>query len=250
MIHLALQTEFTFKQSYLHMKDIHKHANSAVGVADLHSTFGHVWLEKMSKKHGFKPIYGVRLYCLPAVSNQRSACLPWIFIAKNQAGLKEIYEYTAKSYDNFYYIPRLNQDDIKNTGNVIIIAPIKHELAHYVAVGQGMPNQCDGVAIVTNNYPTLDDKATYELLAGARKGNGNELVYNFNIECYPQHILSADEFIAEYSLDFAAEKAVNLTEEINNQIEHIVLPQAGMVHWVGEHDLNKFMDKKRMIIKK
>ena len=47
MIHIALQTEFTFKQSYLHMKDINKHAvNGVVGVADLNSTFGHVGLEK------------------------------------------------------------------------------------------------------------------------------------------------------------------------------------------------------------
>ena len=51
MIHIALQTEFTFKQSYLHMKDINKHAvNGVVGVADLNSTFGHVGLEKQANK--------------------------------------------------------------------------------------------------------------------------------------------------------------------------------------------------------
>lgn len=141
MIHLALQTEFTFKQSFLHMKDIHKHANhGVVGVADINNTFGHVGLEKQAKKHGFKPIYGVRLYCLPDDSKQRSASLPWIFIARNLEGLKLIYQYTSKAYENFYYVPKLNYSDIKNTDDVIIIPAIEWEGSPYIAWGQGYPN--------------------------------------------------------------------------------------------------------------
>ena len=132
MIHLALQTEFTFKQCFLHMKDISKFANGAVGIADLHNTFGHVGLEKESKKHGFKPIYGVRLFCLPDESKQRSASIPWIFLAKNEEGLKEIYQYVDLAWKNFYYIPRLNYSNIKHTGNVVIISPIESKLSVYV----------------------------------------------------------------------------------------------------------------------
>lgn len=245
MIHLALQTEFTFKQCFLHMKDIHKHANGAVGVADLHNTFGHVGLEKESKKHGFKPIYGVRLYCLPDESKQRTACLPWVFIAKNQDGLKEIYEYVDKAWKNFYYIPRLNYSDIKNTGNVIVISAIESDLSHYVAMGQGMPTtgyRSEGVAIVTNNYPELNDVSVYQLLAGARKGSGDSVMHNFNTEVYPQHILSEREWIVEY----CHRDAIKNTHEINDQIEHIKLPKAGMVHWTGNHDLEQFMDFKKI----
>lgn len=241
MIHLALQTEFTFKQSFLHMKDIHKHANGAVGVADLNNTFGHVGLEKESKKHGFKPIFGVRLYCLPDDSQQRTACLPWIFIAKNEEGLQEIYQYTAKAWKNFYYIPKLKYSDLRRTGNVVIISPIDSELSDYVARGQGMPNigyRSESVAIVTNNYPTLWDDSVYQLLAGARKGNGDSVMHAFNQETYPQHILTENEFICE----FGDMGEIGNTYEINDQIEHIKLPKAGMVHWTGDHDLKQFMD--------
>lgn len=245
MIHLALQTEFTFKQSYLHMKDIHKYANGAVGVADLHNTFAHVGLEKESKKHGFKPIYGVRLYCLPNESKQRSASLPWIFIAKNLDGLQEIHQYVKMAFDNFYYIPRLNYSNIKNTGNVIIVSPIDSELAHYVARGQGMPNigyRSEAVAIVTNNYPELNDEDTYQLLAGARKGQGDEVNHMFNKEVYPQHILTESEWICEYGYP----DAVRMTKTIADQIEVFELPKAGMVHWTGTHDLQQFMDFKKV----
>lgn len=246
MIHLALQTEFTFKQSFLHMKDIHKFADGAVGIADCHNTFGHVGLEKESKKHGFKPIYGVRLFVLPDDSKQRSAALHWVFIAKNQEGLQEIYQYVDLAWKKFYYVPRLSFSDIKNTGNVIIISPIEHELAHFTAVGQGMPNHNPErpVAIVTNNYPKLQDVNVYQLLAGARKGNGDEVNHMFNQEVYPQHILTEDEWIAEYPENWKA--AVVNCDIISAQVEHIKLPKAGMVHWTGSHDLEQFMDFKKI----
>lgn len=245
MIHLALQTEFTFKQCFLHMKDIHKHANGAVGVADVHNTFGHVGLEKESKKHGFKPIYGVRLFCLPDESKQRSAALPWIFLAKNEEGLKEIYQYVDLAWKNFYYIPRLNYSNIKRTGNVVIISPIESELSDYVAMGQGWPNlsgEQTRVAIVTNNYPNLQDVDVYQLLAGARKGNGDSVNHMFNQEIYPQHILTEREWFNEYN----SKSAIDFTYVINEEIEHITLPKAGMVHWSGDHDLTKFMDFKKV----
>lgn len=245
MIHLALQTEFTFKQCFLHMKDIHKHANGAVGVADVHNTFGHVGLEKESKKHGFKPIYGVRLFCLPDESKQRSAALPWIFLAKNEEGLKEIYQYVDLAWKNFYYIPRLNYSNIKRTGNVVIISPIESELSDYVAHGQGWPNlsgEQTRVAIVTNNYPNLQDVDVYQLLAGARKGNGDSVNHMFNQEIYPQHILTEREWFNEYN----SQSAIDFTYVINEEIEHITLPKAGMVHWSGDHDLTKFMDFKKV----
>ena len=245
MIHLALQTEFTFKQSFLHMKDISNFANGAVGIADLHNTFGHVGLEKESKKHGFKPIYGVRLFCLPDESKQRTASLPCVFIAKNEEGLKEIYQYVDLAWKNFYYIPRLNYSNIKRTGNVVIISPIESELSDYVAHGQGWPNlsgEQTRVAIVTNNYPNLQDVDVYQLLAGARKGNGDSVNHMFNQEIYPQHILTEREWFNEYN----SQSAIDFTYVINEEIEHITLPKAGMVHWTGNHDLEQFMDFKKI----
>lgn len=241
MIHLALQTEFTFKQSFLHMKDIAKHAAmEVVGVADLNNTFGHVGLEKQAKKHGFKPLYGVRLYCLPDDSVQRAASLPWIFIAKNVDGLKEIYQYTSKCYENFYYIPKLKYSDIKNTGNVIIIPAVEWDGSPYIAWGQGysnIPTTKQKVAITTNNFPTPEDEGVYQLLAGAYK-RGDDYAFSFNIECYPQHIMSGEEWYQQYG----DADAIHATELIASQVDSFDLPKAGMVHWQGTHNLEQFFD--------
>lgn len=226
----------------MHMKNIHEYATEgAVGVADLNNTFGHVQLEKASKKHGFKPIYGVRLFCLPDDSKQRSAALPWIFIAKNAAGLKRINQLTSKAYENFFYIPRLNFSNLTDLGDVIVIASIPHSKADYIARGQGytdLETTTPSAAIVTNNYPKLEDKGVYELLAGARKGQGDEYVHQFNLEVYPQHILSEDEWLNEYGDG----DAVMNTYHISDLVESFDIPKAGMVHWTGDHDLIKMMD--------
>ena len=55
------------------------------------------------------------------------------------------------------------------------------------------------VAIVTNNYPNLQDVDVYQLLAGARKGNGDSVNHMFNQEIYPQHILTEREWFNEYN---------------------------------------------------
>lgn len=245
MIHLALLTEFSFKQTYLHMKDIHKHVvDGVVGVADLNNTFGHVQLEKEAKKHGFKPVYGVRLYCLPDESKQRSASLPWVFLAKNVDGLKEIYGYVSKAYENFYYVPRLNYSDIKNTGNVIIIPSVEWEGSKYIAWGQGFCNVEVGkkkVAIDGNNYSFKEDEGVYQLLAGAFK-RGDDYSYNFNIEVFPQHIMHGEEWYQEYG----DAEAIHITEVIAEEIDAFPLPKAGMVHWKGSHDMTQFMDFSRV----
>ena len=51
MIHLALQTEFSFKQCFGHINDVVRtvaeQGCSAAGIADLNNTFGHVKWEKV-----------------------------------------------------------------------------------------------------------------------------------------------------------------------------------------------------------
>jgi DNA polymerase III alpha subunit len=246
MINISLQTEFSFKQSFLHMKDVHKFAvDGVVGVADFGGTFGHIQLEKESKKHGFKPLYGVRLFCLPDDSKQRSASLPWIFIAKNKSGLKRMYQLVQMSYSNFYYIPRVNYSNLTDLDDLIVISPIDHPAANYFAVGQGYEHnhgKYNSVAVVTNNFPLVDDRVIYELLAGARKGSGDDVVYSFNTECYPQHIMSAVEWNSEYK----SREAMAMTYKIAEQVEHFEIPKAGMVHWNGSHDITQFFNMARV----
>lgn len=246
MINLTLQTEYSFKQSFLHMKDVHNFVvDGVVGVADIGNTFGFIQFEKESKKHGFKPIYGVRLNCLPDESEQRSANLPWIFIAKNALGLQRIYQLVQKSYDNFYYIPKLKYSDLVDLEDVIVISPIKHEKADFLAVGQGYygnEGEFSGAAVVTNNFPLMEDRPIYELASGSRKEDSNTIKYDFNHECYPQHIMTEKEWLHEYG----DSGAVLMTYKIAGQCEHFELPKAGMVHFQGDHDLYNHLDYSRV----
>lgn len=237
MIHLALQTEFSFKKCFLHIKDIHKYVQDGyVGIADLNNTFGHIQLMKQAKLHKFKPIYGVRLHVLPDSSVQRVCHTSWVFIAKNTKGLKEIYSLVAKAYDQFYYVPKLNESDIMEiSDNVIIIASHSSDIAvsDFQAIGQGQsaPTFCKGIAVVTNNFPTIEDREVYELLAGARK-NGEGYSYFYNDCTYPQHILTEEEFDIQYGNSAAQGRTHAVAKMCDASI-----PEAGLVTWEGSHDL-------------
>jgi len=231
MIHLALKTEFSFKKAFLHIGDIHKYVvDGCVGIADINSTYGHIPLMKEAKKHGFKPIFGVRLHVLPGDSVQRVCNQYYIFIAMNQVGLAELYKLVQTAYKNFYYLPKLNQSDLWDiSDNLIAISPI-NMMGDYQAAGQGYGK--GNLAIDNNEFPEADDREVYELLAGARK-NGEGYSYFYQDQSYPQHILSHDEWLSEYS----DHEAIVRTHTLAKEIEHIEIPQADMVKWTGAHDI-------------
>jgi len=237
MIHIALQTEYSFKKCYLHMKDIHKYVvNGFVGIADLNNTYGHIPLFKQAEKHGFTPIYGVRLHVLPDDSKQRTCNTSWVFIAKNDLGLKEIYKLVEKAYAQFYYIPRLNTSDVISiSDNVITIAPNYDEnlFADYTAVGPGYEDYRGGnpIAMVNNNFPSIEDREVYELLAGARK-NGDSYSYNFENCTYPQHILTEKEWRLEYDVNNAVANTYKVADSYTAKIK-----KADMVKWSGNNDI-------------
>ena len=108
MINIALKTEYSFRQCFMPIKDIHKYViNGVVGIADCDNTFGHIPLMKEAKKHGFKPIYGVRLrVSRPENAKLRTGHVYTTFIAKNDDGLIALYRLVQKAYDNFFYFPR------------------------------------------------------------------------------------------------------------------------------------------------
>ena len=246
MIHLALQTEFSFKKCFLHMSDIHKYViDGYVGIADLNNTYGHIPLLKESRKHGFKPIFGVRLHVLPDDSDQRVCNTSWIFIAKNDKGLQELYGLVSKAYDQFYYIPKLNESDIMEiSDNIFIISSHKSKIVDvdYQALGQGQsaPRYEKQVAIVTNNFPLEKDRDVYELLCGARK-NGDGYSYFYSDCTYPQHILSEEEFDIEYGNTAAQGR----THMIAKSCDANIL-EAEMVTWKGSHDLIASMNMNKV----
>jgi DNA polymerase III alpha subunit len=198
MINIALKTEFSFKQCYMPIKDIHKYViNGAVGIADCDNTFGHIPLMKEAKKHGFKPIYGVRLrVSRPENEKHRTGHLYTTFIARTDDGLVELYKLVQRAYNNFFYFPRLFDSDIHNLHNGIINL---------------------GEHIHENFFPEIQDRAAYEIIAGFSK-RGNAYLANFDQRVGPMHIIPQDY--------------VKIAEECNANIK-----MADMVKWKGQFDL-------------
>ena len=192
MIHLALQTEFSFKKCFGHLEKIVEHevalGKSHIGIADVGNTFGHVKFSKLCKKHGIKPIFGVRLNVIDPESKQRTCHSPHVFIAKNNAGLKEIYDMTKRAYELFYYIPRIPHAETSD--NVIVLAPYRAGFMMDV-------RRSKHVAIIENNFILPSDRKVYELMAG-RTRRGTEYFYNFEQKVTPQHIIDDDEFLMNY----------------------------------------------------
>lgn len=237
MIHLALRTEFSFKKCYLPMTDIHKYVvEGMVGIADLNNTHGHIPLEKEAKKHGFKPIYGVRLHVLPDGSKQRTCNTSCTFLARNHEGLQEIYKLTEQAWDDFYYFPRISHSVVNAvSNNVVVIAP--NDAAYdynYVALGQGYENGPEAnLALDNQHYAERGDEEVYQLLAGSRK-NGNGVSHKFEDCTYDQHILSIDTFLNSYPNVKATIETLDLGLQLNAEI-----PDAEMVRWKGSHDIEE-----------
>ena len=224
MINLALMTEFSFKQSFLHMKDIHKYVqNGMVGVADINNTYAHIHLANEAKEHGFKPIYGVRLHVCDD-TKQRVCNTHWVFIAKSDKGLQELYKLVSQAWDEFYYFPRLTRQQAAEAGRRDIeVIQWEH------GFGPGYPG--DGkyqVALQYNNYGEVSGKSVYQLMAGSRK-QGEGYSHFFQDTTYSQHILSNNEWGAFYNRPDAMANAEAIALSCNASI-----PKAEMVKYTGD----------------
>lgn len=242
IIHLALRTGYSFRQVFGHIEKTLEFANeNIIGIADTGNTFSQYEIEKACKKNkSLKPIYGVRLNVVKDGTQQvkpRGQFGPeYIFIAKNQKGLREIYSLIKTSYDNFYYRGNLSFTDVTRLSeNVIVIAEDVQDTTRldYIALTtttpkymyeEGIEQNIPFIAIVNNFYPNVDDHDTYELLVGSM---------NACRQTYPQHILSTEEWykfqISKGRFGENLEKAVENTHVVSNLCEHITLAKAPMI---------------------
>lgn len=249
MIHLGLNTEFSFKQCFGKMDDIVSYGAStgAVGVADLNNTFSHIYLEKQCRAKGIKPIFGVKLMVVqsPEEKVRGRFGAVYTFIAKNQAGLQEIYELTTLSYEKFYYKAMIGIDDmLKVSQNVFVIAENVEttERLDFIALSPRTPKLITNLdipklAMSCNRYCTPQDKTVYQLLAGARRA-GDGLSFNFNDQTYPQHILTTPEWYRICGDEEAIANTHHLAAECDVEI-----PVAPMVSYNGTKTLDSVCRK-------
>ena len=232
LVNIALMTEFSFKQSYLHMGDIHKYVvDGMVGVADINNTYAHVHLRKEGEKHGFKPIYGVRLHVLPESSSKQRTCgTHWTFIALTDEGLQNIYKLVSRAWESFYYFPRVTREEAcAIEGSDVAVIPWDDTF------GPGYPGRhgAFGYALQYNNYGEVGDKSVYQIMAGARK-NGEGYSHFFSDCTYAQHILTKGEWKAEGLKEHNIVLTNNLAHDANADIE-----AAEMVAYDGGLDMRR-----------
>jgi len=237
LIHLALRTEFSFKKCYGFTKNIVHYSNGfSIGVADDNNTFAHLGHHKACKDAGVKAILGVRLMVIDKPIEKVKLFGPvYIFIAKNQAGLSELYQIVKVAHDQFYYHPRLFQSNLRRISNNIIVIATTFNMTNridYIGIDQTTPDviaqwpEIPKVAICKNWYPDADDREVYQLHVGRRK---------MEAQTFPQHIMSEEEWLR---LRGYAE-AVKNTHLIAEQCESYDLPVADMVKYKGKITLRE-----------
>lgn len=239
MIHLALRTEFNFKQCFGFTEKIVDYAEAgAIGVADNGNTFAHLKHHKSCLADEVKPILGVRLMVIDKnIPKVKLFGSPYIFIARNQVGLSELYQIVKVAYDQFYYHPRLFQSNLRHISkNVIVIATSfsTDNRIDFIGIDQTTPEwiansagHLPKVAICKNWYQDVDDREVYQLHVGTRK---------MEAQTFPQHILTDDEWLHLWP---GHENAIAMTHEIANMCENYNLPVAPMVSYTGKVTLKE-----------
>ena len=121
MLNIKLRTEYSFRTAYGPVKKVINAAEGdAIGICDA-GTWGHFAFQRSCKDAGKKPLYGVEIaFVDDARSREKQSNNFMSFIAKNNDGLKEIYELVTRSTDNFYYIPRLDYSDLFDISENVI----------------------------------------------------------------------------------------------------------------------------------
>lgn len=232
MIQLRQRTEFSFRTAYGRLSEILAiNTSFASAITDRNGTWGHVQWKKACEKEKVKPIYGVELAFVENMHVKEKFPVHWVtLLAKNNSGLKELYELVTLATENFYYHPRLDWsvfDDISQ--NIAIIVNQSSEQVGiiregvYVAIDPTFSKQTTTklkpVICSDNFYPRPEDKPAYQIVVGKWAESKST----------PMHLVDQYEIQNETDLEIelieeAIKNAEDLAEECN-----VELPIAEMV---------------------
>lgn len=247
MINLKCRTEYSFRNVFGPIQRVvAADSGPALGIADT-GTWGHVPFFNACKKAGKKPILGAEIAVVESLERKRQPVNYMTFIAKNDDGLKELYEIIGVAYGNFYYIPRLNYNLVGDyvSNNLIILsgtAPINMDLVNncssiYIEINPSnkvwahhaikqFPHE--RLVITSDNYyPRPTDKLVYDLLTGSNAVKRTGIM----------HIASESELKIE--LPFVPQCAFDKSEQLAATINLQTLPHAPMVKFKEQCDLRK-----------
>lgn len=252
MIHLAIRTEHSFRYAIGQIpKVLDRQAGvAAAGIADRHGTWGHVKWAKECKRRNIKPIFGVELAVVPDMEDRSKQRVNYMkFIAKDDEGLRALYELVTLATEKFYWHPRISYSCLEGLPQGVLILSgtqpdwdllpktllpnLYFEInpltpANFIdCIRAKYPSLAHGehgvysvlVATCDNLYPAPSDKTAYQLILNERFRQQRTA---------PPYILEEWEWCDDWPegvRESALENAARLAEECNAK-----LPKAEMVH--------------------
>jgi DNA polymerase III alpha subunit len=235
MFQLRCRTEYSFRQVFGSIDKVLAVTNGPAAITDTANTFGHVEWNDACRKLKRKPIFGVELAVVNDMKSKTKQGINMMaFLAKSNAGLKELYEIISISTrpEHHYYVPRLDYAFLFDVSDEIIILSGAHPVWGslpkrdnlYVELGPMSPIKAaefartrgmKTVAVSDPRYPRVQDKDVYEAVAGRDK----------MMSVSPMHMLSDDEWRIIWPGNEDALKNTTAIAEMCNA----ELPRASMV---------------------
>ena len=250
---LNIRTEYSYRCSFGRIANVIERLKelgcTSAGICDRNGTWGHVVWEKACKKAGIKPIFGVELAVVKdaRIKEKQSPCF-MSFIAKNNEGLKEIYELVTTSTENFYYIPRIDYSDLQkiseniflfignnpdwdeinklNANKFLNLTPTTPKATEEKAFNMGI----ELVAMGDNLYVVPEDRGAYEIAMGRWKDR----------RTIPMHIMDDGEWQHHCNYNY---HAIHLADLISDEC-CVELPQAEMVHFIPDKTLKELCEER------
>jgi len=248
MINVRLRSEYSFRKAFgpIH-KVVETTEGDVMGISDS-GTWGHVAFSKACKKAGKKPLFGVEIPIVEdATERSKQPTNEMTFIAKNNDGLRELYQLVTKSTDkdHFYYHPRLSYEHLFDISKNIIILTGTHPILGLLPLAKkddmyfeinpmttknnfkwAEEKGFNFVATSDNYYPKPEDKKAYEVLVGRNRQDRTA----------PMHILNEWEW--KDALPWAPQEAIDMTYKIALDC-NVDLPTAQMISFHSDKTLRQ-----------
>ena len=209
-------TEYSFREVFYPMeKAILDSIN--IGHTDIclidNNTYGYVQFEKLCKKHKCNPIFGLTVIVTSDNVKSRSkneTCAmseQAILIAKNQAGIQELYRIYTVSTQRYNRFNRVEPSDLKSSDIIVICDKFPHTIAR------------KDICVNPAKYPDGFGKEIYQCITGSRG--------------VPARIETPlpDEVLRHYTKD-----QIDMKNAIPGMVTVSSLPKAPMVTYEGTLD--------------
>ena len=124
MIQWRVRTEYSFGETFAPIKVVVERLQElgcrAAAIVDKNGTWGHLPWQKACREAGVMPMYGVEL--VVAENDEQNTMA---FVARNPAGLRELYGFTSRAHDQMLStkrgkVPRLYRSDVLGISDNVI----------------------------------------------------------------------------------------------------------------------------------